>query len=168
MRKSLNIICLSVLCVVLAFGQDVSSGVPRFSAARESTSDTAEAVTLQLAANSPVSVLPLYAVIQCSVDCTVSQKIGGTAATATAITPVALAQRETAVAAVAAAYHSSNVGVGSSVAADIAILADAVLVIDLSGHIFMTGRTSVSNLTISTASSSAGTHRITIIWQETR
>jgi hypothetical protein len=128
-----------------------------------SLSAAAEVVTLQApgsAGTIPAKLIHLNAAaISCSVACTVTLERDGTAASTTALTPQAV-NRE-APAAIALAYHASNVGVGT-VVAQYPIAAGGTLTLDLADKFLWTAQ---ENLTLRT-NSITGTVYINVKWSE--
>lgn len=151
--------CLSLLTVLagVLFGQ-----TNYFIAAKStSLSAAAEAVTVQQPATGSKSVSFIGGYAYCSAACTITLSVGGTAATTTALTPTSLTQPIATP--VTAAFHTSNVGAGTTVAVyDIA--AGGSLSLDLT-KVNMTGNNTARNLTLKT-DSITGTARLSIEWSE--
>lgn len=124
-------------------------------------SGTAETVTVQQPATGAKSVSFLDGWVYCSVACTVTLSRSGTAATTTTLTVVSLSQpTETAI---TAAFHTSNVGAGTTLATyDLA--AGQTLSLDM-GSMAMIGSNTARNVSIG-VSSITGTAKIGIKWRE--
>lgn len=117
-----------------------------------SLSSAATAATLQQPATNAKSVALQWASVYCSAACVATQSITGTAATATAGTPVAV-PGNVAGAAVATFWTASNAGSGTTIAVD-NIPAGGTFTFDLS-KIRLPAFGTTSNYTISIASVTA-------------
>jgi hypothetical protein len=152
---------MKILLLCAAFAVALWGQSPPVYVATRSTTLTAaaEVITVQ----QPTAVLKVVqfkgVAVTCSVACDITLERDGTAATATALTPVALHRLMPAT--TVNAYRSSNVAVGT-VLATYSITAGGLLALDLSDK-FLFG--AGENLTIRT-SSITGTVQITIQWSE--
>ena len=121
-----------------------------------------DAITVQLpTAALATSALMMKAAVYCSVECEITLERDGTAATATALTPVPLQTTFETVS--ANAYHSSNVGVGS-VIARYTVAAGLTLPLDLVDVALLRNATP-ENFTIRVASMTGTIIRV-IKWRE--
>lgn len=126
-----------------------------------SLSGAAETVTIQQPSSSARRVDFYSASVYCSVACTITLKRDGTAATTTAGTVLALsADYPTAK---ATAFHTSNVGAGTTLATHV-LSAGQTMTLELEG-ISMTQSSTARNFSIST-SSITGDATIAIKWRE--
>jgi hypothetical protein len=127
-----------------------------------SLTSAASVVTVQAPASSAARIVRFVgAYIYCSVQCDVSLERDGTAATATALTPVGVSSQ--APAAKTKAFRSSDVGVGT-VIGKYTVPAGGTQVIDLTS-VVIAGAGTGKNLTLRTASIT-GTARISIQFRE--
>ena len=122
-----------------------------------------EKLTVQQPASGAKSVFLLSASVYCSVACTATMTRDGTAATTTALTPVAISGIG-APATTTTGYHTSNVGAGTTISVAHVIPAGATVVFDLSG-IHLRGNGTAKNFSIAT-NSITGDAKIQIIWRE--
>ncbi len=99
--------------------------------------------------------------VYCSVACTITVSINGTAATATSL--AVTAQSTANVAVPLTAWSGSNVGVGTALKS-FTIAAGALQVLDMTAFYFPAGASTATNITIAT-SSITGTARIQIQWR---
>jgi hypothetical protein len=150
---------LALLFTGLCFGQTAY-----FAAYKATTlSSAVEAVTVQQPASGSKTVRFEGAYIYCSAACVVTLSVDGTAATTTALTPVALARQATPATPTATAYHTSNAGSGTTLAAyDIAAGGEKSL--EKSG-LTLFGDGTARNFTLKTNSIS-GSVRILVFWSE--
>lgn len=126
-----------------------------------SLTGSAETVTVQQPATGAKSLRFSEGYAYCSVACTITLSLGGTAATTTSFTPVSLAQpAETAK---ATAFHTSNVGAGTTVAT-YTLAAGGSISLDLS-NMGMIGSNTSRNLTPKTDSITGNAH-VGISWRE--
>lgn len=131
------LLCLVSAC---AFAQ-----APTFAVFRESTlAGAGEALTLQQPSSSAKDTLPQSAALYCSVACTVTLEINGTAASSTAGTVVdLLGQSNTST---TTAWVASDVGTGTTVAKYV-IAAGSTYVVDLTG-IRLRGSNTAKNMSL--------------------
>lgn len=127
-----------------------------------SLSGAAEKVTVQQPSTGAKRVRFLTAVVYCSVACTVTMSRDGTAATGTALTPVALSSAYPA--ATATGWHTSNAGSGTALSPAFPLVAGATQVFDISG-IELSGSSTAKNFSVAT-NSITGTAMIQIFWRE--
>jgi hypothetical protein len=133
-----------------------------FEATAEVTVSGADAVfTIQLPAKSEKRVYLQLAYVKCSAACTVQQERNGTAATATAVAPVAL---NTTATPAATLYKTSNSTSGAALA-PIDLNANAPQVLDMSFSTFAKNASGVQNHTWRVAAFT-GTVRVGVIWGE--
>lgn len=170
MRK----LVLLLVLLVPAWSQiplaEVDNGI-WFSASKTSTlAATAEKLTLQHSGTSvtaPNVKLYLYrGEIYCSVACTVTLSKAGTAATTTALTPVALNHWTDTTDPVAwgGVFSASNVGAGTTIRT-MTLVAGETRGLDLEGLVLETGTTSVRNFSIGIAALT-GDVTITLKWRQ--
>ena len=126
---------------------------------RKSTTDTAEAVTVQIASGSARTARMTGATVYCSVEAEVTVERDGAAATATPLTVLKMNSEDAT--ASATAYHSSDVGAANRTTARHIVAAGGTILLDLSPHILLAGE----NITIRTAHAS-GTVIINVQWTE--
>jgi len=126
-----------------------------------SLSGAAEVVTVQQPVSGARTVSFIGAYVDCSVACNITLERDGTAATATALTVVALNSGTPA----ATAWSSSDVGTGT-VLARYKIPATGGLPINLAMK-SMSGANTAKNLTLRT-DSITGTVTITVVWTENK
>lgn len=121
-------------------------------------SGTAETVTIHLPTGANRSARFVGATVYCSVACTATLRRDGTAPTGTAASTGKL--NAASVASVAAAYHSSDVGAGTTIKT-YTLSAGEEKLIDLADK----GLVAAENLTLAT-SAITGTARIYFQWRE--
>lgn len=153
----LRIFTLLLLLALSAFAQGPIRGT--YQVERKSTGSTAEAITVQIASGSARSAYMLASSVYCSVECEITVERDGTAATATALTPVKMNSADSAVS--ATAYRSSDVGAADRTTSRQTIGAGATIILDLTPHVILAGE----NITVRTASASA-TVIINLQWTE--
>lgn len=128
-----------------------------------SLSGTAEVVTVQQIASGKATLQFQYAWVYCSVACSFTLEMNGTAATATTLTAKKLPPQSAAP--TATAWSGSDVGTGSYVSAGYQVAAGQTFTIDI-GQLYITkGAGTAGNLSIRT-SAITGTAEITIQWTE--
>lgn len=125
-------------------------------------SAAAETVTVQQPASGSAIVTFVYAEMWCSVDCTFTLKRSGTAASSTSLTPTPINSFYPA--SLATAWHTSNVGAGTTVDTYEFKQGADPIVIDLR-EFRLAKNSTTQNLSIST-SSITGTAKITIQFKE--
>ena len=163
-------ILLFTLLAAVAWGQDALfqdlSFANVYAVSKETAlSGTAEAVTVQQPVTNSGGQVVYFdgAAVYCSVDCVVTIERTGAAATATAMTPVAL--NVGVPAAKAQAFHGSNVGTAAATIGVYRIAAGGEKTIDLRGIRLRAGTR--ENLTVRT-NAITGTARILVKWAEAR
>lgn len=124
-----------------------------------SLSGAAEIVTIQQLAAAGKLIKVESVDVYCSVACVVTLELDGTAATGTALTPTTI----TTGTAVADAFHTSDVGVGTVVSKK-HVTAGQTLPINMGYATLPTGSTA-NNFTVRT-DSITGDVKITIVWTE--
>lgn len=124
---------------------------------------TAEKLTVQQPASGAKRLRFTSASVFCSAACTATMSRDGTAATATALTPVALSGHYAA--STASGFHTSDAGAGTVISVAYSIGAGALQVFDLEG-IELAGNGTARNFSIET-NAITGTVRIQIVWKET-
>ena len=155
-----RLIAISLLLSLSLAGQSLRRN--RFSTYKETTlSSAAEAVTIQQPSSSARVVYFELANIYCSVACTVELERGGTAATTTALSTVAVGNQGQS--SRANAFHTSDVGNGSTVT-EFDVAAGETMSVDLSGMI-LEGADTTENVTFRTNTIS-GDVKITVVWWE--
>ena len=122
----------------------------------------AEVVTIQQPATGSRTVYFKEAYVYCSVACTFTVERDGVAAAGTALTVLLLHAGNPATA--VTAWHTSNVGAGTTVSPTYALGAGDYIIIDLTRFVLV-GDGTAKNLTVRT-NSITGTVRIAIIWEE--
>lgn len=104
------------------------------------------AITIQAKATGGSNAKPQWVSLQCSVACSVYLEKNGTAATTTALTPVAVNDDDTTVAKFDA-FHTSNVGAGTKISATYDLAASQILTLDLAGLVIKRNN-NTKNITI--------------------
>jgi hypothetical protein len=155
-----------MLCIGAATPQiapDIPDSMQLYQATHTiSLSGAATAFTLQAPANSSKRIYPQAILIDCgSAGCSVTQEKGGTAATTTAVTAVALNNTGTPV---ATFYRSSNAGSGTALN-PVTVLANAPQLLKLTYITMRRGESSAQPYTIRIASTTA-TVTASVIWGE--
>lgn len=160
-----RILALLLLSAVSSFAQFGDTDAT-FTVTKETTG-TSEKVTIQKPASGSRSVRLVSALVYCSVECTVTQSRNGTAATTTTLTSSIKGNNpESASTSNLTAYHTSNVGAGTAIGGTVTVFAGAPGVsLDLS-KIKMYGDGTAINYSLAVASSTSGTLRITLMWDE--
>ncbi len=157
MKRLLSLLACIALASSLAAQQPKRE---RFSAYKATTlSGAAEVVTIQQPAASARDVFFEYAILYCSVVCTIELEIDGTAATSTTLTPIV----ETYGTATATAWSGSNVGNGTTLY-EYNLAAGETITVDLTGQ-FMEGNGTANNLSFRT-NSITGDAKIGVFWWE--
>ncbi len=152
---------IRILILAFALAASVLAEGPTFSVFREVTLVTsADALTIQQAAADAKDTLPLSATFYCSVACTVTLELNGTAATATAGTVVDLLGLSNT--STTTAWTASNVGTGTVVSKYV-LAAAATYVVDLTA-IRISGSSTAKNLTVR-VSSISGDFKANILWR---
>jgi hypothetical protein len=156
---------LSLLLAGLAFGQvspQVADEMQFFHATHEvSLSGSGTTFTLQLPAKAGKRVYPQAAVIECSVDCTVTQDRNGSAATGTAVTALGLNNSGTAA---ATFYRASNANAGTALV-PVTVKAGVQAVVDMTYTVFSRGVDTAQNHNWR-VSAITGNARVSVIWGE--
>lgn len=152
-------IALLLWCATIAHAQVQPS---TFSAYKStSLSGAAETLTIQKAvATVSRNFQFLSATMYCSVACTIELETAGTVASGTALTPTPL---RFGTAAVAEAYHTSNVGNGTTIS-EYVLAAGEQKSIGLNA-VYWAGSSGLKNLTLRT-DSITGTVKLGIVWSE--
>ncbi|MEZ5398616.1 MAG: hypothetical protein R2729_03040 [Bryobacteraceae bacterium] len=131
------------------------------SAASLSLSGAGGAITLQLPAKAGTRVYAQTAVVRCSVACTVTQERDGSAATATAVTPVALNGGATP----AATLYQGSSSTGGSSLLPLSLSAGQAVTLDMTFTAFKRNADAAQNHTWR-VSSITGTFDVGVIWGE--
>jgi hypothetical protein len=162
----IRLLTLFVLAGVISLAQ-VPSGktLAVYIAARES-SGTTEKLTIQQPASGSKRVRFISAYVYCSAGCTVTQSRNGTAATSTSLTVGKINPESTPNGPTATAWHTSNVGSGTSIGGNLTLDSTNAYqaILDLDGIYMMDDGTAI-NYTIA-VSATSGTNRIVIKWEE--
>lgn len=139
--------------------------VPRtYSAQCDMTlSAAAGACTIQQPASGSNKVRLISATIYCAVDCSLTQRRDGTAATATAATVEALTNKSDT--AKATVFSASNVGAGSVAVKPLTITAGIETNIPYPNTVYLIGDGTTKNYTWSVGSMT-GQYKVTVIWEE--
>lgn len=143
------------LFALAAFGQDY------YIAYRATSSATSEKVTVQQPTSATKRVSFIAASVYCSVECTVALERGGTAASTTSLT--ANKVNSDSPSATAAAFHTSNVGSGTTLTT-YTVAAGGTLTLDITR--MRLDLTSQNNFTVVVTSGSTGSYKTTVLWQE--
>jgi hypothetical protein len=156
-----RVILLGLAFCALAAAQ----GKARFSASTGdlSLSASSTSATVQQPASGGKLLTLDYAKVYCSVACTVTQSQNGTAASATAVPPVAVIPFSAA-SPVASFYSPSNAGSGKAIGGALHLQAGQEVFINLKSLVLPNIGTG-SNYSI-TISSITGTANITLVWTE--
>lgn len=117
--------------------------------------------TLQVPASSGKRVYLQTAVLECTVDCTVSQDKNGSAATGTSVAAVGLNTNGTPI---ATFYRASNAGAGSDLL-PIIVRAGVQTALDMTPTVFARGAGTAQNFNWRVSSITGGA-RVTITWAE--
>jgi hypothetical protein len=156
-----RLIAALILFSVAAFAQLPS--LAGYTAFKETTGTT-EKVTIQQPASGSRRVRFAAAYVYCSVACDVNQSRNGTAASSTSLTPAKLNPADAGTAA-ATAWHTSNVGSGTTISTAVTLSAGASQTFDLNG-LYMYADGTSNNYTISVTGTSSGTIRVAVKWYE--
>ena len=161
----MRFVLLTLLLAGLTFGQvtpQQADELQFFHATQSLTLSAAGTVfTLQVPTKTSKRVYPRAVVLECSVDCTVSQDRNGSAGTGTAVTAVSLNSDATPA---AAFLTSSTAGTGAALV-PLTVKAGVQVTVDMSYTVFARGLSTVQNHNWR-VSSITGTVRATVIWAE--
>lgn len=152
---------LWLLLTTLLTGQQTFDS--RFTLIKNTTlAGAAEKVTIQQPATGAKRVRILYVTGYCSVACTLTFSRDGTAATTTALAPVAISGLGAT--STVSGFHTSNVGAGTTISIPFQLAAGAVVTFDTVG-IGLEGNGTTNNFSVAT-SSITGNVSIQIVWRE--